>query len=307
MLATAQAIHQGLYQAGYEVIPLPIASPQELPQALLPYNPGRCIVFNWYEGVEVAAQDAAQVTSWLDELGYTYTGADTLTLRTTQDKLRVKRVLSSHGIPTPRWQSLRGQNAHEWSWFPAIVKVANEHGSEHLTHRSVVYDQESLLCRAAELHALGADHLMVSEFLQGREFTVALWGNGHLETLPLVEVDYGALPATVPHVRTQAAKWELLSADYAAVHLGAPRNLRAEWRERIEEVARETWRALHLRDYGRVDLRMRGDEPNAIDVNCNPDLAADSSFVAAAMLGGYTYSTMLDRIVRLAIHRTQLD
>jgi len=82
-------------------------------------------------------------------------------------------------------------------------------------------------------------------------------------------------------------------------------SLSSELRERIERIARETYRAFCLRDYGQIDLRLRGDVPLVIDVNANPDLGTDGSFYAAAKSGGYDYPAMLDRIVRLAIERAE--
>jgi D-alanine-D-alanine ligase-like ATP-grasp enzyme len=60
-----------------------------------------------------------------------------------------------------------------------------------------------------------------------------------------------------------------------------------------------------LRDYGRFDLRMLGDEPQILDVNCNPELWTDdcSVFVAAAQARGMGYAQMVNRIVEFAAVR----
>jgi D-alanine-D-alanine ligase len=303
VLAAAEAIHSGLAHAGYDVIPVQIESPQALLSALQPFNPARYVVFNWYEGLEPCAEDAAQVTALLDELGFIYTGADTIALRTTQDKIRGGRVLHTHGIPTPAGQPAAADNLSQWNRYPAIVKLATEHGSECMTVNSVVHDEEALRAQVDKLTAAGIQSLMVSEFVDGREFTVSLWGNGTLEALPLLEVDYGAYPPSVPHIRSFEAKWDAASAAHQSIRLGPPRDLPSQLQDRIERTARDAYRAFGLRDYGRIDLRLKQDAPQVIDVNSNPDITADSSFVAAAERAGYDYPTMLDRIVRFAIHR----
>lgn len=303
VLASAEAIHCGLAQAGYDVIPVQVESPHALLAALQPFNPARYVVFNWYEGVEPNAEDAAQVTALLDELGFIYTGADALALRTTQDKIRSKCILRNHGIPTPEGQPATADNLHQWNRYPAIVKLATEHGSECLTINSVVRDEESLRVQVGELTGAGVQSLMVSEFVDGREFTVSLWGNGTLEALPLLEVDYPGYPNSVPRIRSFDAKWETDSEAYQMIKLQQPQNLSGELQDRIERIARDAYRAFGLRDYGRIDLRLKEDVPQVIDVNSNPDITADSSFVAAAERAGYDYPAMLDRIVQLAIHR----
>ena len=59
------------------------------------------------------------------------------------------------------------------------------------------------------------------------------------------------------------------------------------WRAQLETIAVKAYRAVGLRDYGRFDMRMLGDEPQILDVNCNPELWTDDSvFVAAAKARG---------------------
>ncbi len=303
VLAAAEAIHRGLAQAGYEVIPVQVESAHTLLAALQRFNPARYAVFNWFEGFEPDAEDIAQITTLLDELGFIYTGADTLALRVTQNKIHTKRVLNAHSIPTPESQPVSTDNSSAWNHYPAIVKLASEHGSEYLTPDAVVYDEDHLRRQVDKLKTAGAPALMVSEFIDGREFTVSLWGNGTLEMLPLLEVDYSACPTSIPHIRSFEAKWETASEAYQSVKLAPPHNLCVALQERIERVARDAYRAFGLRDYGRIDVRLRGDTPYVIDVNANPDITADSSFVAAAECAGYDYPGMLDRIVHLAVHR----
>lgn len=302
VLAAAEAIHSALAQAGHQVVPMQVESPAQLPTMLKPFDPARCVVFNWHEGVESGAHDAVQIATLLDVLGCTYTGAGTLALQMTQDKLRAKRLLRAYGIPTPNWQSLAG-NDLEWDSYPAIVKVASEHGSECLTAESVVHNDQALRARAADLKAWGYEQLMVSEFVDGREFTVSLWGNGTIDALPLIEIDYSDLPPALPRLRTYDAKWVDSSDAYQRTRLVRPQNLSDEDHKRIVRVARDTYRAFGLRDFGRIDIRMRDSIPLVIDVNSNPDITAGSSFITAAEFGGYDYSATLDRIVRLAIAR----
>jgi len=304
VLEAVGVIHEELGRMGYTVIPIQVQSPGELADTLKLFDPDKCVVFNFCDGVEPEASDIAQVAALLEERGFTFTGADARTLLATQDKTFTKQVLVAHGIPTPEWSTVLGSEC-KWDRYPAIVKVADEHGSEALTPASVVYDQRGLQTRVAELADSGKPYLMVSEFIDGREFTVALWGNGHVQALPLVETDYSAYHSTWPRLRSFEAKWQTDSPMYQRARLVCPSQLSAELEDRIERVALDTYHALNLRDYGRIDIRVRDGVPYVIDVNANPDLTAGSSFVIAAEQAGYDYGAMLGKIVEWAMRRAE--
>ncbi len=67
--------------------------------------------------------------------------------------------------------------------------------------------------------------------------------------------------------------------------------------------AMAAYRAFHLRDYGRIDIRVRGDQPYVLDVNSNPDITIDGGFAKTAAVAGYDYGAMASRIVNLAARR----
>ena len=75
------------------------------------------------------------------------------------------------------------------------------------------------------------------------------------------------------------------------------------WVQEWVDVRQGAYRALGLRDYGRIDLRMQGDEPQILDVNPNPDLENISVLPASSHSLGMTYGEMLDHILCLAAER----
>jgi len=251
VLEHAHALHMGLAQAGYSVIPIQIKNPAQVAEVLTPFNRNECVILNWFEGVEPNAADGIQVLNELDRLEFTYTGSSALAWQMAQDRLRAKRLLCAHAIPTPRWQKLSEDTLADWAIYPAIVKVANDHGSECLTAESVVHHPAQLRARWDELRQQGIHDLMVVEYIDGREFTVALWGNGTIEALPLIEIDFSALPPDLPPIRSFDAKWDADSMAYHAIKLVPATNLARDLHERIERVARAAYRAFGLRDDGR--------------------------------------------------------
>src|SRR5947199_10430735 len=63
-------------------------------------------VFNLAEGEGVGRCREARVPAVLEMLGIPYTGSDPLTLAVTLDKDCAKRLVQSHGVPVPRWQTV---------------------------------------------------------------------------------------------------------------------------------------------------------------------------------------------------------
>jgi D-alanine-D-alanine ligase len=99
------------------------------------------------------------------------------------------------------------------------------------------------------------------------------------------------------------AKWDVSSPEYKgtrSVLAQVPDDLRA----RLQKAALDAYRALRVRDYGRVDLRLTdAGEVYVIEVNANCYLEQDSEFVTAAAAGGIDYPGLINRIADLAMER----
>jgi D-alanine-D-alanine ligase len=74
-------------------------------------------------------------------------------------------------------------------------------------------------------------------------------------------------------------------------------------KRRIEKVALNAFRALQMRDYGRVDLRIRNGVPYVLDVNSNPDITMEGGFARSARVAGYDYGQMAAKILDFAATR----
>ena len=73
---------------------------------------------------------------------------------------------------------------------------------------------------------------------------------------------------------------------------------------KLNNAAIGAYRALRVRDYGRVDFRVtESGEAYVIEVNASCYLERSSEFAVAAKAAGIEYAELIDRIARLAVER----
>ena len=145
---------------------------------------------------------------------------------------------------------------------------------------------------------------LVEQFIDGRELNVALLGHPTPRVLPLSEIDFAALPAGVPRIVSYDAKWTTGSVDdlgtVPVMHPQLPSAVAA----RVRRAAAEAFRAVGVRDYGRVDVRLAvTGVPYVVDVNPNCDLSPHAGMARAAAAVGIDYDDLVGLLVRYALRR----
>ena len=131
-----------------------------------------------------------------------------------------------------------------------------------------------------------------------------LGNHGNLEVLPLHEIDFSAMPKDRPNIISYAAKWDEDHVDYEGTKPVLMKNVSASLQASIEKIAKDTFKALDLRDYGRVDLRVdKNETPWVIDVNPNCDISPDAGAARCAKAHGLDYPAFVGRICELALER----
>ena len=266
------------------------------------------LLFNLCESMDSDSRNEPTFAGLLDLMGIRYTGADLLALASCLYKHRTKEILDAHGVPTPPYRILRTEAdlaAAAGADFPWFVKLAHEDASLGITEANVVRSHADLVARTRELWAEYKEPVLAERFVDGREINVTIFGwREGTQVLPLHEIDFAAMPADRPRIVSYAAKWDENHVDYVGTKPVPLRNLAPEVLANIERVATAAYRAVDLRDYGRVDLRVdAGGIPWVIDVNPNPDISPDAGVCRAAAVAGMTYPQMVGRIAELALAR----
>jgi D-alanine-D-alanine ligase len=302
ILGLVEKLTKGLSTVGHPTQAICVED-DGLERVLAGCDPSRQIVFNWCEEIPGIPHSSALVASKLEELGFTYTGADSQALQFSQDKPAVKDQLVKERVPTPTWQVYAGDEPLDWDCFPAIVKPAYEHCSFGITQQAVVYDRQQLSQRVADVTETFRQPVLVEDFIDGREFHVSVVGNGKLKVFPIAEMDFSAIKDACGRLCTYDSKFDPASPDYQLIQSRLPAPLSRKEKHQLESVAISAFRATNCRDFARMDIRQRDDAFYILDVNPNADLSPDTSLALSAGLAGYSFGQLGSLLVNLAARR----
>lgn len=256
------------------------------------------LVFNIAEGYEGRNRES-QVPILLEMRRVPFVGGDGLTLGMTLDKIITKKLLLAEGIPTPRFVELADPDT---SWqvdlsYPLIVKPRYEGSSKGVRKASLVTNATELTNQTRWLIETYHQPALVEEFIEGREFTVALIGNDPPEVQPVVQIqiegrlELGRLFYTFEHIRS--------GADYVC-----PARIDEHLRQALEAVALKTYRAVECLDFGRVDIRVDdAGRPYVLEINPLPSLSTEDVFMFVAKAQGLTYPQIINKVVDAALIR----
>jgi D-alanine-D-alanine ligase len=265
------------------------------------------LIFNLTESYAGDDTKEMHVAAFLDLLEIPYTGAGPHAVILAQDKSIAKKMFAFHGIKSPYFAtSYRGtiDHAHDIS-FPLIVKPTSEDGSIGIGADAVVNSVKELMERVSYIQTEFDSPALIEEYIEGREIYAAILGSYEsAHALPLVELDLSKLPKGVPRIASQDVKFEKDTEAYKLTKSAIAEDLDEETEARLTETAIKAYRAVKLRDYGRIDMRLssKGDV-YVIEANPNPWLSSGQEFAMAARKSGLSYTQMIGEIVELAMAR----
>ncbi len=264
------------------------------------------LVFNLMEMFADNVFGDIPVTGLLDLLAVDYTGSGPGELYLSQDKGLTKKMLAFEDILYPRYAVFARDTGFETGGnlrMPLFVKPLRSDASLGIGGKSLVHDAVALMERVSAIRKELDDAALAEEFIDGREFYVGVIGNSQPKALPPVEIDFTGFPEGVPKVMDSKAKWDERSKEYKGTR-SVMAQLPDELRARLQKVAVDAYRALRVRDYGRVDIRLTDTgDIYVLEVNASCYLARDSEFAMAAGAMGLDYMKLIERIVDLALAR----
>ncbi len=258
------------------------------------------LVFNICEGLYGPSRES-QVPCLLEAYETEYVFSSSLVLATTLNKSIAKTILEAKSIPTPDFYTINDRSDIDdiQLEYPLFVKPLYGGTGIGISSSSVVSNYKQLTKEVSRQLSLYNQPILVERFLEGREFTVGIIGQGKrskaLGTMEIIidkNCDNG--------IYSYKSKNEYLKyVDYSLA--------RGKDKELCEKVALDAWRALDCRDGGRVDLKMDNyGKVHFLEVNplagLNP---VDSDLPILCRLENISYQQLINSIMDAVNFRIQ--
>jgi D-alanine-D-alanine ligase len=267
------------------------------------------LIFNVCERINESSLLEPHAAAILDALQIPYTGSSSFTLGLCIDKIRVKKLLAFHNMPTPKWDYIYDleDDIREDLRYPLIVKPANTDNSIGITNDSVVTNKKRLEKQLEKIIIEIGRPAIIEEYIDGDEYDVSILGSedDDLRVLPLTRSVFDKMPPGYWHIYPFEAKWEEDDAyDKGITIQRPPKNISQKLSKLITEIALDTYNILDCHDYGRVELRVdKNNNPYVLELNPNPSINIGDSVPNSAKVIGLDYGDFLEEIIRMAIKR----
>lgn len=218
------------------------------------------------------------VQGLLEIMGIPYTGSGVLGSAMAMDKVVMKMVFESTGIPTPAYAVVEeGKKIH--LPLPYVVKPANEGSTIGI---SVVRKQKEA-GPAIESARTYDRKVMVEQYIEGDEITVGIV-NG--EVLPVVQVR----PASGFY--DFEAKYTKGMTEYIV-----PAKISKTVAKKASAIALQVYGIFELSGCARIDMLVDDDLPRVIDINTSPGMTETSLVPKAWGHLGRTFDELVEAIL----------
>ena len=300
VLEGVTSIQETLESLGHRPVPVPVNDGVPMVVERL----GRLapdLVFNLCEGYQESSAGEYCVAGLLELLGIPYTGSGPLALALALEKPLAKRLFAAAGIPTPAFAVYTASSTAPPLSYPLILKLASEDASLGITRENVVTDEPSFFRRLNELIAEYGKDVMAEEFIEGREFIVAMLDG---RPIALEEIEFDVEPKILCH----RAKWASGSPEDLGTRAVFTPAVTDRQREEMFELAGRVWDLIGIRDYGRVDFRMdaRG-RLYVLEANPNPDITPKAGYRFSLEAAQIAFPDFVARLIQNALQRGSLS
>ncbi|MBU0671144.1 MAG: D-alanine--D-alanine ligase [Patescibacteria group bacterium] len=305
--STISGIYDALRELGHEIYC--IEADENAYTKLKSHKDKLDLVFNIAEGLHGRDREA-HLPAILEMLQIPYTGPSPLGYALGLDKALAKEVMITNGIATPDFVLIEDINQLKEEmvpFLPAIVKPVGEGSSKGITAKNLVFEFEELKEVAEEIINEHKQAVLVEKYLRGREFTVGVLGTP-ARTLPIIEITFNGLPENMPKFDHYEAKWIFDNPEKGTDPLICPAKLSISLRQEIISITLNAFKALHMADWARFDLRLdENKKPSILEVNCPPGLIPNpeenSRFPRAALSAGLEFKDVIEEILKSACMR----
>ena len=231
-----------------------------------------------------------------EELRIAYTGSNPQASSLGMDKVASRRRFEEAGLAIPRWHLIEMNAARPTAAIakrlkrlsrPLVVKPTQQGSSLGVS----IVRQDHELQPALEEAARYGRHILIEEFVSGREMTVGVLGE---EPLPIVEIR-----PSQPFFDF-AAKYTAGLTEYVV-----PAPLRPSVAATVQAAGAAAHRALGCRHLSRADIILTPQGvPVVLEVNTIPGFTPTSLLPKAAACAGLSYEELCEQLVTMALRGT---
>ena len=239
-------------------------------------------------GLHGANGEDGRIQAAYDLMGIKYTGTGYLSSAMAMDKGVTKWMFQMKGVPVPGGVTMKRHTRKEdlaelGLAFPVVVKTCCGGSSIGVY---IVKDQEEYM-KALDAAFVYEEEVVVEEFIQGTEYTVAV-------------VDGKAYPV-VQIVPCQGFYDYENKYKPGAVKENCPAPISSELTRRLQDYAVQGYRALGLESYARLDFIVTDDEKiYCLEANTLPGMTPTSLIPQEAAVLGMDYPTLCEELIRVS-------
>lgn len=262
------------------------------------------IILNLVEIYKDKATLEINFAALLKLLNIPFTGCDSKSLSLCKNKFNSKQILKYNGINVPNnvYFDKVEDNYNINLNFPVIVKPIAEDGSIGIDEDSIIEDEKLLNEKIRFVIKKYKQPVIVEEYIEGREFNVAILEEKSFIDLPISEIDFSSMPNNYKKIVGFNAKWNVNHICYKTTVPICPAKLDIATEKKIKQIAMQSFTLMECSGYARVDFRMDNDgNLYVLEVNPNPDLSIDAGFYRACKIAGLSYDEMLNILIKNAL------
>jgi D-alanine-D-alanine ligase len=265
----------------------------------IPYEDLKARVDFVYLGLHGKYGEDGCLQGMLELLKIPYTGCGVLSSALGIDKYTSRNVLAMNGIDVPktvpvtrrRWDNEDREvflkRIEKEIGFPCVVKPTREGCSTSVKKVMSTEGIPDALSSAFEWD----NTVLVEEFIDGTEVTCGVIGND--DPIPLTPSE------TIPTEDILSLEDKFL---YGQGENKTPARLPEETLKEIQKVAVDTYRALGLKVYSRIDMFVRKNGRVAVlEPNTLPGMTPSTVLFHQAAVSGIDQSGLIDRVIQLSL------
>ncbi len=266
------------------------------------------IVYNLCEGILGDDSLRPQAAALLEALQIPFTGTSSFNLALVRDRIRMKKLLSYHDTPTPKWDYAYTieDSIRDDLKYPLIVKPGNANNSFGIINESVVTNKVQLKKQLKRIIEEMRRPALIEEYIEGEEYSVSILGTDDedLRVLPLTRSVFKKMSKGAWNIYTEKERQNVVESNKNIMIQNPLKNVSKKLESLITEIAIDTYKIMRCRDYGRVSVRVdKDDNPYVLELNTNPFLHNGEHLTKAAQVNGMNFGDLIEEIIRVSLSR----